>query len=199
MATKEMKTLKLPNSQDTYKIVDGEALHFTEQTLTEEQKEQAKINLGLGNSSSIIKLLSGDLNEYTEPGTRIFIPSESSANIQNKYWSSNVNLYIEVISLTPDNSFILQYGVMLENRRIQIRYYTASTNTWSNWTYCQNNAYLIGIGQGGTGANNAESARNNLGAAAANHTHSNYLETSKIIYSSTQPTGVSGAIWLKPV
>ena len=55
MATKEMKTLKLPNSQDTYKIVDGEALHFTEQTLTEEQKEQAKINLGLGNSSSIIK------------------------------------------------------------------------------------------------------------------------------------------------
>lgn len=199
MATKEMKTLKLPNSQDTYKIVDGEALHFTEQTLTEEQKEQAKINLGLGNSSSVIKLLSGDLNDYTEPGTRIFIPSESSGNIQNKYWTSNVNLYVEVISLTPDNSFILQYGIMLENRRIQIRYYTASTNTWSNWTYCQNNAYLIGIGQGGTGANTADKARQNLGAAAANHTHSEYLETSKIIYSSTQPTGVSGAIWLKPV
>lgn len=199
MATKEMKTLKLPNSQDIYKIVDGEALHFTEQTLTEEQKEQAKINLGLGNGSGVIKLLSGDLNDYTEPGTRIFIPSESSANVQNKYWSSNVNLYVEVISLAPDNSFILQYGIMLENRRIQIRYYTASTNTWSSWTYCQNNAYLINIGQGGTGANNADKARQNLGAAAANHTHSEYLETSKIIYSSTQPTGVSGAIWLKPV
>ena len=66
MATKEMKTLKLPNSQDIYKIVDGEALHFTEQTLTEEQKEQAKINLGLGNSSGVIKLLSGDLNDYTD-------------------------------------------------------------------------------------------------------------------------------------
>ena len=81
MATKEMKTLKLPNSQDIYKIVDGEALHFTEQTLTEEQKEQAKINLGLGNGSGVIKLLSGDLNDYKEPGTRIFIPSESSANV----------------------------------------------------------------------------------------------------------------------
>lgn len=209
MATKEMKTLKLPSSQDTYKVVDSEAVHFTSQTLTDEQKAQVKTNLGIsesGGTSDVITLTSGDLDDYTTPGTKLFIPAESSANIANKYWSSNVNLYIEVISLSPDDSFILQYGIMLDNRRIQIRYYIPSSNTWSAWTYFLNSAVLVGINNGGTGAGTAEAARTNLGitpanigAAATAHTHSNYLETSKIIYSSTEPTGVAGAIWFKPV
>ena len=41
----EMKTLTIEN--DTFKIVDGDAVHFDEQTLTEEQKAQARANIGL--------------------------------------------------------------------------------------------------------------------------------------------------------
>lgn len=36
----------------------------------------------------------------------------------------------------------------------------------------------LAVDSGGTGANNAETARNNLGAAAANHSHSDYLPLS---------------------
>lgn len=76
------------------------------------------------------------------------------------------------------------------------------------------------IEHGGTGATNATDARTaleitpaNIGAATANHTHtpasigaaaeththSQYFETSKVIYAASTPTGVTGAIWLKPV
>ena len=47
----EMKTLTI--GEDTFVVVDREAVHFTEQTLTEEQKAQVRENIGIsGNSSS---------------------------------------------------------------------------------------------------------------------------------------------------
>ena len=38
----------------------------------------------------------------------------------------------------------------------------------------------------------------NIGAAPAEHSHTQYFETSKIIYSSTEPVGSQGMIWFKP-
>ena len=40
----EMKTLTI--GSDTFKVVDGEAVHCCAQTLTEEQKAQARANIG---------------------------------------------------------------------------------------------------------------------------------------------------------
>lgn len=40
----EMKTLTI--GSDTFTVVDGEAVHCCAQTLTEEQKEQARANIG---------------------------------------------------------------------------------------------------------------------------------------------------------
>lgn len=37
-----------------------------------------------------------------------------------------------------------------------------------------------------------------VGAAAKEHTHSQYFLTSNIIYSTTEPSGSAGMIWLKP-
>lgn len=56
------------------------------------------------------------------------------------------------------------------------------------------------ISSGGTGATTASAALSNLGAAASNHNHDSvYYKKSNIVYSSTQPTGSTGMIWLKPV
>lgn len=218
MATKEMKTLSFAGGSDTYKVVDSEAVHFTEQTLTAEQKAQVIANLGIdleAEEQVIEYITSGDLNDYKTPNTFYFIPSQYSANVSNIYWTSEVNLFIAVKAAAPDNQLILQVGYMFENRRIMTRYYNSNTDTWSNWTYFHNSAYVIGVGYGGTGASTAATAREkleitpaNIGAAtashthsdyaAASHTHSNYLLSSKIVYSSSQPSGSSGMIWLKP-
>lgn len=37
-----------------------------------------------------------------------------------------------------------------------------------------------------------------VGAAPVQHTHTQYFETSKIIYSTTEPIGSQGMIWFKP-
>lgn len=208
MATKLMKTLQFSGDEDIYKVYDDGALRTEAQTLTEEQKAQVIANLGIetGDGSEPITLLeNGDLNDYKTPNTQFFIPASASANVLNKYWTSEVDLWIRVSALAPDNSFILQQGFMLQNRRVMTRYYNASTDTWSSWCYLHNSAYVIPVGMGGTGASSAANARTkleitpaNIGAAEATHTHSDYLPTSKVIYSSSQPTGVSGAIWLKP-
>lgn len=50
MATIEMKTLKFANDTNTYKVVDGDALHYSQQTLTDSQKEQALNNIGAANA-----------------------------------------------------------------------------------------------------------------------------------------------------
>lgn len=218
MAVKDMKTLSFSGGTDTYKVVDGEAVHFTEQTLTAEQKAQVLSNLGINleqEDKEIQFITSGDLNDYKTPDTYYFVPSTYSANVSNIYWTSEVNLFIAVKAAAPSNQLILQIGYMFENRRIMTRYYNANEGTWSNWTWFHNSAYVIGLGYGGTGATSAAGAREkleitpaNIGAAAAshthsnyassNHTHSNYLQTSKIVYSSSQPSGSSGMIWLKP-
>ena len=37
-----------------------------------------------------------------------------------------------------------------------------------------------------------------VGAAPATHNHTQYFETSKIVYSTTEPAGSAGMIWFKP-
>lgn len=61
----DMKTLTIGGV--TFTVVDGEAVHFTEQTLTEEQKSQARTNLGIvGNGNGIALVQQG----YTMDGDK---------------------------------------------------------------------------------------------------------------------------------
>lgn len=218
MATKEMKTLSLSGSSDTYKVVDGEALHFTAQTLTAEQKAQVIANLGIDlepEEQVIEYITSGDLNDYKTPNTMFFIPAQYINNVENAFWTSEVNMFLAVKEAAPNSQLIIQVGYMFENRRIMTRWYNSNTDTWSVWSWYHNSSYVVGIGYGGTGASSAEAAREKLGItpanigaattshthsgyASSNHTHSNYLLTSKIVYSSSQPSGSSGMIWFKP-
>lgn len=55
----------------------------------------------------------------------------------------------------------------------------------------------IAVDHGGTGATTAAAARTNLGAAAANHTHSN--ESVDITYNTTNFTSASGSVRYNPV
>lgn len=43
----EMKTIKFPGDTEARKIVDAVAVHFTKQELSDEQKAQARENLGV--------------------------------------------------------------------------------------------------------------------------------------------------------
>lgn len=46
MATIDMKTLKFENDENTYKVVDGDAVHISAQTLSDIQKTQVLNNIG---------------------------------------------------------------------------------------------------------------------------------------------------------
>lgn len=52
---KDMKTLTV--GEQTYKIVDDNAVHFTEQTLTPEQQAQARANIGAVTVADVISAL----------------------------------------------------------------------------------------------------------------------------------------------
>ena len=46
MATIDMKTLKFENDENTYKVVDGDAVHISAQTLSDIEKTQVLNNIG---------------------------------------------------------------------------------------------------------------------------------------------------------
>ena len=50
-----MKTLKIANT--TFKIVDSESLHYTEQSLSEEEQLQARKNIGAATVDEILSAL----------------------------------------------------------------------------------------------------------------------------------------------
>ena len=50
----EMKTLTI--GEDTFVVVDREAVHFTEQTLTEEQKAQVRENIGVSEKPAVTNI-----------------------------------------------------------------------------------------------------------------------------------------------
>ena len=70
MATIDMKTLKFENDENTYKVVDGDAVHISAQTLSDIEKTQVLNNIGAAAAShtheySFIELnQSGQLEGY---------------------------------------------------------------------------------------------------------------------------------------
>lgn len=67
----EMKTLTI--GENTFAVVDSEAVHFTEQALTEEQKEQTRNNIGAVDETYVERAIANatggaDLSEYELAG-----------------------------------------------------------------------------------------------------------------------------------
>lgn len=70
----DMKTLTI--GKQTFDVVDGKSVHFTEQTLTEEQKAQARENIGVtGGNIMIVTVNDEDMASHS--------PAEIYEHVQN--------------------------------------------------------------------------------------------------------------------
>lgn len=61
----EMKTIKFPGDAEPRIIIDANAVHFTTQTLTEEQKTQARDNIGAATTTEVASFIDEKLSNIT--------------------------------------------------------------------------------------------------------------------------------------
>lgn len=113
MATAEMKTLKFENDTNTYAIVDGNAVHYTPQTLSDVQKTQVLNNIG---ASAI-----GHKHALTDLGAAATIhthhTTEINYNISDITSATSTNdlptgVSIFAVNSGTSNDFPVDYAVM---------------------------------------------------------------------------------------
>lgn len=106
--------------------------------------------------------ISGNFNDITTPGV-YWVDLRKCTNVPPCQNGINHGL-LEVIN----NSIVYQRFTCFENT-MYIRTY--ANRTWQDWVCIYSTKDVIGINNGGTGANNATDARINLGAAAGEVEH----------------------------
>lgn len=76
----EMKTITIGGEMFT--VVDGEAIHFTKQTLTEEQKAQARKNIGVDDASGGLSITDdGEGNVTITSSGSVSITDDGNGNV----------------------------------------------------------------------------------------------------------------------
>lgn len=181
MATVEMKTLTFENDKNTYTIVDGGAVHYTPQTLSDVQKTQVLNNIGaaaIGHKHSLADLgAAAELHMHTslKPCASGII-SEENDTVENWGTLHNVVSYYGSANTLIDKPHT--YGILLNLTNGQTEVHQLYMS--------QPNATVFHRGGNTAGWSNK--------GWVALH------DTSNVLYSTTQPTAqFKGQIWLKPV
>lgn len=181
MATIEMKTLHFENDINTYAIVDGNAVHYTPQTLSDVQKTQVLNNIGaaaVGHKHAITDLGAAPA-EHTHSSLQPCedgILSEELDTVAN--WALIKNVVSNYGSANTLTDKPHTYGILL------------------NLTNGKTEVYQLFMSQlNGTVFHRGGNASGwSTKGWIAQH------DTKNVLYSTTQPTAqFAGQLWLKPV
>lgn len=180
MATIDMKTLKFENDENTYKVVDGDAVHISAQTLSDIEKTQVLNNIGAAAAehSHTLSSLGAAAASHTHnsfealPSGVITLENDTVAN-----WGAlknGVSNYGSAATLTDKPN---TYGLVLN--------LTNGFQEVHQLFLSQPNGHIFHRGGNNSGW---------YGSWKAIH------DTGSVLYSSTEPTGrFVGQLWLKPI
>lgn len=147
MATIEMKTLHFENDTNTYAIVDGNAVHYTPQTLSDVQKTQVLNNIGAAaiGHSHILSDLGAAAAEHTHTYVSLELNQDGSlANYggfidfhfdgsEKDYTSRIIELTENILSINGESGMAINTNAIQGNAIIYSSYQPTGNTKGQLW------------------------------------------------------------------